>query len=73
MSMQTSEQVKVSFMSELRALLDKYQARIEAEDHWIGYAECGEDVRMEVDIPAIYDESHECLREATCIDLGNLF
>lgn len=69
--MQTKEQIEQEFRAELQALLDKYGAELEAKDHWQGYAECGEDVRMTVDIPAIYDADHSRLRERTEIDLGN--
>ena len=62
---------KEQFISELKALLAKWDAEIVAEDHFSGYAECGEDVRMTVTIPAIYDkESGEYIREWTEIDLG---
>jgi len=68
--MQTKEQVAQAFKAELHALLDKYGAELEAKDHWQGHAECGEDVRMTVTVPAIYDEGHNCIREWTDIDLG---
>jgi hypothetical protein len=67
--MQAKDQVEKAFRSELQALLDKYGAELEARDHWIGYAECGEDVRITADIPAIYRDG-ETLREWTEIDLG---
>lgn len=69
--MQTEEQVTQMFKAELQTLLDKYEAEIEARDFWQGFAECGEDVRMEVYIPAIYDENHNCVREGTVINLGS--
>ncbi len=68
--METKEQVAAAFRADLQALLDKYNAELEAKDHWQGYSECGEDVRMTVDIPAIYDSEYNCLREYTEIDLG---
>lgn len=68
--MQTKEQVAQAFKDELQALLDKYGAELEAKDHWQGYAECGEDVRMTVDIPGIWDKDGETVREYTEIDLG---
>lgn len=37
------------FIKELQQLLEKYDAVILAEDHWQGYPECGEDVRMTVE------------------------
>lgn len=68
--MQTKQQVAQAFKTELQALLDRYGADLEAEDQWQGYAECGEDVRMTVNVPAIYDADHNCVREYTEIDLG---
>ena len=67
----TKEQVTQAFISELQALLDKYGAEMEAKDFWSGYAECGEDVRIKVTVPAIYNEDHNCVRELTDIDLGS--
>tara|TARA_Y100000310_G_scaffold227068_1_gene229255 strand:+ start:865 stop:1062 length:198 start_codon:yes stop_codon:yes gene_type:complete len=34
------------FLKELHELLAKYDADIIADDHWKGYAECGQDIRM---------------------------
>lgn len=70
--MKTKEQVTVAFKAELQTLLDKYNAELEAKDHWEGYSETGEDVRMTVDIPAIYGSENNCLREYTEIDLGSI-
>lgn len=67
----TAAEVKTQFTAELKALLDKWNAELEAEDHWTGYAECGQDVRMTVTIPSIYNEEiGERVRELTEIDLG---
>jgi hypothetical protein len=66
----TREEITKEFTEKLQALLNEYGANIEARDHWIGYAECGEDVRMTVEIPAFYNEEHDCVREWTEIDLG---
>ena len=38
-----------AFMVELKALLRKHLATINANDHWTGYPECGRDVRMTVE------------------------
>ena len=70
--MQTKEQIEQAFREELQALLDKYGAELEANDHWQGYAECGEDVRMTVTIQGEWDEHGEQVREYTEIDLGAL-
>lgn len=58
-------------MDGLRALLLQYGADLEAKDHYQGYAECGEDVRMTVSIPAIYDADGNKVREYCEIDLGS--
>ena len=69
--MQTKEQVEKAFREELQALLDKYRAELSAKDEFIGYAECGEDVRMTVTIQADFDADLNCVREWTEIDLGS--
>lgn len=68
--MQNKEDVTAAFKADLQALLDKYGAELEAEDHWLGYPECGKDIRITVCIPSIYDKNRKCLREFTEIDLG---
>ncbi len=75
--MKTKDEVAKEFLTKLRDLLLEYsteqKASIEAEDHYPGYAECGEDIRMTVDIPPIYSLKGECLREQTEINLGSYF
>lgn len=70
--MQTKEQIEQAFRAEFQALLDKYGAELEAKDHFKGYAECGEDVRMTVTIQGEWDKEGEPVREYTEIDLGTL-
>ena len=41
--------IKQEFLDELKDLLKKYQASITVRDHWQGYPECGQDLRMEVE------------------------
>ena len=41
--------IRKNFLNDLKDLLGKYGAEIVAEDHWTGYAECGQDVRMTVE------------------------
>ena len=65
------ELVTQQFTMELKALLKKYDAEISAEDHYQGYPECGEDIRITVTIPSKYDADGNMLREWTEIDLGN--
>jgi hypothetical protein len=36
------------FLIEFRQLLAKYKADISAADHWEGYAECGQDIRLTI-------------------------
>lgn len=49
------------FLTDLYDVLDKWGASITAEDHYSGYPECGEDIRMTVDIP-----------EVCCFDTGKM-
>lgn len=72
-ALKTKEQVSLEFRQDLQALLAKYGAEteLEASDHWTGYAECGQDVRMVVYIPGLYDDNHDCVREPTEVDLGD--
>jgi hypothetical protein len=60
----------LEFMGKLDALLREYGARISAEDHWQGYAECGSDVRITIDIPSVYTPEGHFVREGIDIDLG---
>jgi hypothetical protein len=50
-------------LKELTDLLEKHGATLTAEDHWTGYAECGSDVRMTIDMPWPHKD----------IDLGGYF
>lgn len=68
--MQTAAQVEAAFRADLQTLLDKYDAELVASDFFTGYAECGEDIRIEVTIQGIYDAAHNCIREFTVFDLG---
>lgn len=69
--MKTKDQVTSEFKAELQALLDKWDAELSADDHYRGYPECGEDVRMTVTIPSIYEGATH-VREWTEIDLGRI-
>jgi hypothetical protein len=69
----TSKEVEAAFRADLAALLAKYGAELDAKDHFQGYAECGEDVRMTVTVPAVYSADNELVREWTEIDLGRYF
>lgn len=68
--MQTKQQIEQAFREELQALLDKYGAELEAKDHYQGWSECGEDVRMTVYIPGVCKDG-DPVREWTEIDLGS--
>lgn len=71
--MQTKEQVAEAFKADLAALLARYDAELSAADHYPGWPECGEDIRMTVDIPAIYDADGNTLREQVEINLTHRF
>jgi len=68
--MTTKAQTEADFRAELSALLKRYDAELSADDHYTGYPECGEDIRMTVTIPARYSCDGETLMEYTEIDLG---
>lgn len=68
---QSKEQIEAAFRTELQALLDKYGAELEAKDHYSGCPGCGEDVRMTVDIPAIWSKDGDLVREGAEINLGS--
>lgn len=42
------------FMKELSDLFKKYEARLCCDDHWQGYAECGQDLRMTIEFNKHY-------------------
>jgi len=66
----TKEEAAARFRADLVHLLEEWNAELVAEDHWQGYPECGQDVRMTVTIPAIYTKDGETAREAVEVDLG---
>jgi hypothetical protein len=56
--------------SKLIALCREYGAEIEAKDHWTGYSECGQDVRMTLTIDGVYMDG-DVVHPYEGIDLGN--
>ena len=70
--MKTKQQVEREFREALQRLVDEYSAELEAMDHWDGFPECGQDVRMTAYIPAIYAEDGSCIREFCQIDLWSV-
>lgn len=76
--MTTEIELKTKFLAELKELFDRYgkenyPVQIAAEDHYMGYPECGEDVRMTITIPEQWDEKGETTRPGCDIDLGSRF
>lgn len=67
-----SSTIRDEFLHRLGELFREYGADLTAEDHWTGYAECGEDIRMTICIPSVY-RGADCIREYTEIDLGASF
>jgi len=47
--MLTKSNKRVDFLFELQQLMDKFDCSISADDHWMGYPECGQDVRMTIE------------------------
>lgn len=66
---QAGEDLGAAFRRDLQALLDRYGATISAKDHWQGYPECGEDVRITVEIESVWSGS-ELVHTGAEIDLG---
>lgn len=52
----------MSFLKELQSLLGKYNCKITTRDHWMGYPEDGDDVRMTIEF--------NNYRDGSDIDLG---
>lgn len=67
--MKTSQQIEQEFRNDLKELLQKYNATIEADDYYQGYPESGQDIRMLVEIPSEYVDDN-LISERTEIDLG---
>ena len=68
-----AESISSQFRAELAALLKKYDAELQASDHYPGYPECGEDIRMIVSVPSRYSADGDQTREGCDIDLGESF
>jgi len=66
----TAAEVEARVRADLSALLENWGAELSAEDHYQGYPECGEDVRMTISVPAVYDKDGDTVRERVEIDLG---
>lgn len=69
------EQRAEEFKEALRAFLSlydrgTYKVEIEAEDHYSGYPECGQDIRMQVYLPGLYGEVEI---PSVTVDLGKVF
>ena len=74
LSMTDSKTIQSNFIADLKAVFAKYGAEISADDHWQGYAECGQDVRITVSIPAVYEKNYSAvISEGAEIDLGRHF
>lgn len=68
--MKTKEEIAAEFVGRLKSLLSEYEAEIYAEDCFSGYAECGEDIRIKVNVPSLHDNGVQT-RSWMEIDLGN--
>ena len=62
-----------NFKKELRALLRKYNTALEADDEWIGYPECGQDIQMTASIYNVYDKDGYLIKEGGVARLGRYF
>lgn len=57
------------FKKELTLLFEKYNLELDINVETVGYY--GHNVIPEFYIPSIYNENHECLREAAWIEIWN--
>ncbi|MCA9496621.1 MAG: hypothetical protein KC589_06760 [Nanoarchaeota archaeon] len=73
MTIKTPQEIEKEFRKELTELLNKYHAKIGAENHYFGYADAGADIRMTVCIDSIWSEEGDNIQEYTEIDLGQYF
>jgi hypothetical protein len=63
----TEAEAVAAFKAEIAALLARWGATIEAADHWKGYSECGEDIRMTASIEVIHPDGYPLFLD---VDLG---
>ncbi len=71
MIIKSAEKIEKEFRTELLELLNKYHAKIVAENHYFGYSDAGADIRMTILISR-YDDGNT-IQEYTEIDLGQYF
>lgn len=71
-TVKTRQMVEETFRKEIKEFLKSWGAEVTAEDHYSGYPECGEDIRITVSIPAIYNDGI-CLREYCEIQFNQYF
>lgn len=63
--------LEAEFRKDFQNLLDKYGAEIEVRDDYSGYPECGQELVMEVYIPAIWGENYgELIQKDYIFNLG---
>ncbi len=62
--------VEDAFLKDLKVLLVKHRATFEVDDHWTGYAECGKDLRLTVEIPPVWDKDGQLVNAGVDINLG---
>lgn len=67
--MEDARAIEAAFRAELAALLAKWRAEIEIDDHFKGFAGCGRDLRATVTIDATF-ENFEMVRPRAEFDLG---
>lgn len=63
----TEDEAVAAFRAEMSALLARWRATISAADHWRGYSERGEDIRMTASIEVIHPDGYPRFMD---VDLG---
>jgi len=59
-----------NFETELRALLQKHRCTLTVDNHWTGYPECGQDLRLTADIDTRWDENGDLISLGGTLNLG---
>jgi len=67
----TADEIKLKFIEDFKALIQKYDADLEIEDHFSGYAECGRNMRLDIDFPSKYDKDGNMIQQGGNLSFNN--
>ena len=67
---------EIAFLRELKEILTRYEVELTSEDHYPGYPECGEDIRIEAYASSDYSVDEEGLGInldfGRCVDVNKI-